>query len=178
MVLDYWGLKPSAADNAWVDPSYADPDVDTAARGTYDAQYPGTGNWPFNTANAASYGADAIVTRIHSMDDVERLIKAGIPVVISLSFLSSELDGANYGTSGHLMVIVGFTKTGDVIVNDPASNSDAAVRNIYKHTQLETDWLRTKRVRADGSIGSGSGGVAYLIKPWWVQWPREADQAW
>ena len=84
----------------------------------------------------------------------------------------------NYSTSGHLIVIVGFTSTGDVIVNDPASSSDDVVRNIYKRSQLETDWLRTKRIRADGSTGSGSGGVAYLIKPWWKPWPKVADQTW
>ena len=179
MVLDYYGLGPTKAENAWVDPTYADPDVDTAARGTYDAQYPGTGNWPFNTAYAAAHGADAIVTRLHSLDDVEHFIAAGIPVVISISFLSSELDGANYSTSGHLMVIVGFTSTGDVIVNDPASNTDAGVRNVYKRSQLETDWLRTERITASGSVGSGSGGVAYLIKPWWKPWPSvPGDQTW
>src|SRR5207253_2012560 len=32
MVVEYWGHKPSAADLAWVDPSYVDPTVDYAAR--------------------------------------------------------------------------------------------------------------------------------------------------
>ncbi|MFB9234988.1 C39 family peptidase [Plantactinospora siamensis] len=175
MVVEYWGRRPSAADTAWVDPSYADPTVDQAARRTYDYQYEGTGNWPFNTAYAASYpGLDARVTRLHSLDEVERFIAAGIPVVTSQSFLASELDGANYGTSGHLFVVVGFTAAGDVVVNDPASSSDEAVRNVYPRKQFEQIWLRTKRYRADGSVGSGTGGVAYLIKPWWKPWPRVA----
>ncbi|NUR26010.1 MAG: peptidase C39 family protein [Catenulispora sp.] len=169
MVVSYYGYTP---DTSWVNPAYADPQVDAAARGTYDSQYPGTGNWPFNTAYAASYlGLDAIVTQMHSLDEVEVFIKHGIPVVVSLSFLASELDGSNYSTSGHLFVIVGFTSTGDVIVNDPASSSDSVVRNVYKRSQLETVWLRTKRIRASGSVGSGSGGVAYLIKPWYKPWP-------
>jgi hypothetical protein len=175
MVVEYWGYKPSAADNAWVDPSYADPQVDTAARRTYDYEYEGAGNWPFNTAYAASYlGLDAIVTRLHSLDEAERFIAAGIPVVTSQSFLASELDGSNYSTSGHLFVIVGFTATGDVIVNDPATSSDGVVRNVYKRAQFEQVWLRTKRVRANGTIAGGSGGVAYLIKPWWKPWPTVA----
>lgn len=175
MVVEYWGRQPSAEDLAWVDPDYADPSVDHAARGTYDYQYEGAGNWPFNTAYAASYpGLDARVTRLHSLDEVERFIAAGIPVVTSQSFLSSELDGANYGTAGHLFVVVGFTEAGDVVVNDPASSSDEVVRNVYSRTQFEQIWLRTKRYRADGSVAGGSGGIAYLIKPWWKPWPRVA----
>jgi Peptidase_C39 like family len=172
MVVEYWGHQPSAEDIAWVNPDYADPQVDHAARSTYDYEYEGAGNWPFNTAYAASYpGLDAIVTRLHSLDEVEHFIKAGIPVVTSQSFLASELDGANYGTSGHLFVVVGFTATGDVIINDPASSSNDAVRNVYKRSQFEQVWLRTKRYRANGTVAGGSGGIAYLIKPSWKPWP-------
>lgn len=35
---------------SWVDPAFADPSVDYAARDTYSYNYQGTGNWPFNTA--------------------------------------------------------------------------------------------------------------------------------
>ncbi|WFE33250.1 C39 family peptidase [Micromonospora sp. WMMD975] len=173
MVVEYWGRKPSAADTAWVDPAYADPTVDHAARMTYDYEYEGAGNWPFNTAYAAGFpGLEARVTRLHSLDEAERYVKAGIPVVTSQSFLASELDGANYGTSGHLFVIVGFTADGDVIVNDPASSSNEAVRNVYKREQFEQIWLRTKRYRANGTVASGSGGIAYLIKPTTRPWPH------
>jgi hypothetical protein len=173
MVIEYYGRQPSADNLAWVDPAYADPQVDHAARFTYDYEYEGAGNWPFNTAYAASYqGLDAIVTRLHSLDEVERFIRAGIPVVTSQSFLAEELDGANYGTSGHLFVVVGFTATGDVVVNDPASSSNEAVRNVYKRSQFEQIWLRTKRHRADGSVAGGSGGIAYLIKPAQQPWPE------
>jgi hypothetical protein len=175
MVVEYWGKKPSAADTAWVDPTYPDPSVNHAARMTYDYTYDGAGNWPFNTAYAASYpGLEAKVTRLHSLDEAERFIAAGIPVVTSQSFLASELDGANYGTSGHLFVIVGFTKEGDVIINDPASSSNDVVRNVYKRSQFEQVWLRTKRINATGGVSGGSGGIAYLIKPWWKPWPKVA----
>ncbi|HEX6499403.1 MAG TPA: C39 family peptidase [Micromonosporaceae bacterium] len=172
MVVEYYGYHPSAEDLSWVDPSYADPQVDFAARSTYDYEYEGAGNWPFNAAYAASYdGLDAIVTRLHSLDEIELFISAGIPVVTSQSFLSSELDGAGYSTSGHLMVIIGFTKDGDVIANDPASPTDEAVRHVYKRSQFENVWLRTKRYRANGHVASGSGGVVYLIKPAHQPWP-------
>lgn len=173
MVIEYWGRKASAEDTAWVDPTYPDPTVNHAARMVYDYQYDGAGNWPFNTAYAASFpGLEARVTRLHSLDEVERFIAAGIPVVTSQSFLASELDGANYGTSGHLFVVVGFTADGDVIVNDPASSSNDVVRNVYPREQFEQIWLRTKRITASGGTGSGPGGVVYLIKPTDVPWPQ------
>jgi Peptidase_C39 like family len=171
MVVEYWGRHPSAADLSWVDPSIADPSVDHAARFIYDRDYDGTGNWPFNTAYASTFGLSGHVTRLHSLAELERYILAGIPVVTSQSFRADELDGAGYGTAGHLMVIVGFTANGDVIANDPASSSDEAVRNVYRRDQFETIWLRTKRYTASGNIASGSGGIAYIIKPSWLRSP-------
>jgi hypothetical protein len=51
------------------------------------------------------------------------------------------------------------------VANDPASDSDDAVRNVYKRAQFETIWLRTKRITASGGTGSGTGGVCYLYFP-------------
>ncbi|MGQ4513485.1 C39 family peptidase [Streptomyces sp. DW26H14] len=173
MVLDYWGHGPTPAELAWVDPSYADPQVDNAARFTYDYQYEGCGNWPFNAAYAASRGLNAAVTRLGSLTDIETLIGAGVPVITSQSFLASELTGAGYGTSGHLMAIAGFTADGDVIAHDPASEDDAAVRNVYKRSEFETIWLRTKRYTATGSVASGSGGIVYV---YWPPRPTKAQE--
>ncbi|HEX5596266.1 MAG TPA: peptidase C39 family protein [Micromonosporaceae bacterium] len=172
MVLEYYGRGPSAEEMSWVVPGYTDPQIAHAARMTWDYEYRGAGNWAFNTAYAATFpDIDARVTRLHSLDELERFIKAGIPVVTSQSFLDSELDGSNYGTAGHLFVVVGFTETGDVIVNDPASSSNAEVRNVYKREQFEQIWLRTKRINASGGVSGGSGGIAYLIKPAGMPWP-------
>ncbi|HEU0128351.1 MAG TPA: C39 family peptidase, partial [Pseudonocardiaceae bacterium] len=107
MVLAYWqqtnaGYGPSPADYA--DIPYADPWVDYAAANTYDYNYDGTGNWPFNTAYAGRYGLESFVTRLRSLTEAEQFIKAGIPLVASLSFKKSELTGAGYDTNGHLMV--------------------------------------------------------------------------
>ncbi|MFI6684349.1 peptidase C39 family protein [Streptomyces sp. NPDC050485] len=166
MITEYWGRKPSAADLAWVDPSYADPQVCQAARGTYDYQYAGCGNWPFNAAYAATYqDMSSVVTRLRSLTDLETLIRAGIPAITSQSFLKTELTGAGYGTSGHLMTVIGFTDDGDVIANDPASPDDAAVRRVYKRREFENIWLRTKRHNASGKVVSGTGGVCYLYWP-------------
>ncbi|MFF3614242.1 peptidase C39 family protein [Streptomyces sp. NPDC002580] len=166
MIIEYWGRRPTAAQLAWVDPAYTDPQVCHAARSTYDYQYAGCGNWPFNAAYAATYkDLQGVVTRLGSLSDLETLIAAGIPAMTSQSFLKSELTGAGYGTSGHLMTVIGFTADGDVIANDPASPGDEAVRRVYKRSEFETVWLRTKRYNASGKVVSGTGGVCYLYFP-------------
>jgi hypothetical protein len=153
MVVASYGRGPSPADYAWVDPSYADPWVDYAARNTYDYAYEGAGNWPFNTAYAGRFGLDGFVTRLRSLTELERFIRAGIPIVTSQSFQAEELPGAGYSTNGHLMVIRGFTRTGDVIANDPAAASNDAVRRVYPRAAFEKVWQRS------------TGGVVYVIHP-------------
>lgn len=165
MVLEYWGRGPDSSELSWLPDDYVDPTVAHAARHTYDYSYEGTGNWPFNTAYAAHYGLRGHVTRMHSLAELEDYVAAGVPVVTSVSFLESELDGAGYGTNGHLMVVIGFTPDGDVIVNDPASNTNEGVRNVYRRDQFETVWQRTQRHTADGGVAGGPGGIAYVIRP-------------
>ncbi|CAM3422236.1 peptidase C39 family protein [Stackebrandtia soli] len=172
MIIESFGRKADPEDYTWVDPSYADRQICHAARQTFDAQYDGCGNWPFNAAYAATYeDMDAIVTRIGSLDEAEALIAAGFPIITSQSFLKEELDGAGYGTAGHLMTLIGFTEDGDVIANDPASPTNEAVRHVYNRRQFENIWLRTKRYNASGSVVGASGGVCYLYKSTDREWP-------
>ncbi|TXL62242.1 C39 family peptidase [Aeromicrobium terrae] len=152
MVLRYFGSGPKSADYAWS--PYSASWVDHAARYTFDHRYDGTGNWPFNTAYAGRYGLDAFVTRFYDLRDAEAFIKAGIPVVASIAFRKGELDGAPISsTPGHLLVIVGFTSSGRVVVNDPAGKSTTAVRREYSRGQFERAWL------------GGSGGIVYVMRP-------------
>ncbi|MFY9914326.1 MAG: C39 family peptidase, partial [Nocardioidaceae bacterium] len=126
------------------------------ARNVFDYTYDGAGNWPFNTAYASRYGLQGFVTRLRSLTEAEEFIRAGIPLVISVSFAKGDLDGAGYGTNGHLMVVVGFTESGDVVVNDPASHlvkDDGQVRTTYRRDQLENAWV------------PHSGGTVYVIHP-------------
>jgi hypothetical protein len=152
MVVEYWNKRPTSDELSWVGP-HADPQVDYAARFTYDAAYAGTGNWPFNTAYASRFGLAARVLQLGSLNDAERYIALGVPLVASISHAPGALPGFlnNAGTSGHLLVIVGFTATGDVIANDPAATSDATVRRVYGREAFERSWI------------GGSGGVVYLI---------------
>ena len=161
MVIAYWGAGPSVADYGWVNPGFADPWVDHAARYTFDHGYAGAGNWPFNTAYAANFGLDAFVTRLRSLREAEQLVSAGIPLVASIAAEPGQLRGflLPNGTAGHLLVIVGFTPEGNPIVNDPAAVSNATVRRVYDRAQFEQVWL------------GGSGGVVYVISKPGVELP-------
>lgn len=153
MVLGYYRSLPGRAEYPWVPRDHAHPWVDFAARATYDHDYGGTGNWAFNTAYAAPRAGKAFVTRLRSLREAELLVAAGIPVVASISFASGQLSGAPISASnGHLLVIVGFTRTGDVVVNDPAGANSKGVRRTYSRAQFENAWLPT------------SGGTVYVIR--------------
>jgi len=153
MVLGYYDALPTASSYSWVPGGHVDPWVDAAARSTYDASYRGTGNWSFNAAYAAPLAGHAFVTRLRSLREAERYIAAGIPLVASVSFGRGELANAPISsTNGHLLVVVGFTKTGDVIVNDPAATQRSAVRRTYDRGQFENVWIPR------------SGGLVYVIR--------------
>ncbi len=141
MILGYYKHLPTKADYSWVSKSYADPWVDHIARAVYDYGYSGTGNWPFNTAYAANRTGNAFVTRLSSLREAERFIRAGIPLAASISFGRGGLSGAPISsTAGHLVVISGFTRAGKVVVNDPAAPTNASVRRVYERGQFERAW--------------------------------------
>lgn len=152
MVLGHYRALPKPAAYSWVPDGHVDPWVDHAARMTYDYEYDGAGNWPFSTAYAATLTDRAFVTRLRSLREAELFIRSGIPLVASIAFGRGELSGAPISASnGHLLVIVGFTKTGDVVVNDPAAANRSGVRRTYDRGQFEDAWLPK------------SGGTVYVV---------------
>ncbi|MEO6511173.1 MAG: C39 family peptidase [Nocardioides sp.] len=152
MVLGYYDALPPRSAYRFVPAGHPAPWVDYAARRTYDSDYEGTGNWPFNTAYAAPLAGDAFVTRLRSLREAEGFIAAGIPLVASISWARGTLIGSHVSASnGHLVVIVGFTADGDVVTNDPAADTAAGVRTTYDRAQFENAWLPT------------SGGLVYVI---------------
>lgn len=154
MVLAFHDALPSAKEYAWVADGHASPWVDHAARMTYDHGYGGTGNWAFNTAYAARQTGRAHVTRFTSLRAVEKLVARGLPAIISIAFGPGELSGAPISSSnGHLLVVSGFTGSGDVVVNDPAADGPAGVRRTYDRGQLERAWL------------TASKGTTYVVRP-------------
>lgn len=119
-----------------------DHDVPEVEANVWDSVYKGAGNWPFNVAYSGSFpGMRAYVARFEGVSDLEKWIAAGYPVACSVSF--DMLKGAPTGGSGHLVVLVGFTKDGDPVINDPARRGD--VRHVYKRADFERAWLYSKR---------------------------------
>ena len=58
---------------------HPDPWVDYAARMTYDHDYDGTGNWPFNTAYAGHPDGARFVTRLRNLREAGRFIDGRDP---------------------------------------------------------------------------------------------------
>jgi len=140
MLLGYWGRKLDRPELVTTVPA--------SAERTYDWAYQGTGNWTFNTAYASALGGGALhgmVVRLDGFAQVERLIAAGIPVSISIAFEEGMLTGAPMSRSdGHLIVVKGFTPTGDVVCNDPAFPSDETVEVTYSREQLWRAWQHSR----------------------------------
>ena len=144
MILEYWSAKLGR--------DLADT-VPTAAKATWDSVYGGSGNWPFNTAYASSKGLSAYINRLSSLSQAEVYIQRGLPLAMSIGWGRGELPGAHLGYSqGHIVVLRGFTKTGDPIINDPAAKTDAGVRTIYPRDAFERAWIEH------------SGGIIYVIE--------------
>jgi len=144
MVLSFWSNYTGPCE----------PVVRAAVEAVYDWIYDGHGNWPFNTAYAATLGLEGYVARFTSLEQAEQWVAAGVPVVASIAWGKDDLTGAPIPSSGgHLLVIVGFDGTGNPIVNDPAAASDNEVQRTYLRSEFEALWL------------SASGGTVYLIFP-------------
>ncbi|MFH2202401.1 MAG: C39 family peptidase [Elusimicrobiota bacterium] len=137
MVLEYWDRPQSTAEVAEL--------VKDRSSGMY-------GNWPLNIAAAAGTGLSGQVARLPSLLELQDEIAAGRPVIVSISYKEGELKGSPIKhTRGHLLVVVGFTKKGDVIVQDPAAKKTSGVRRVYRRREFERAWVRNKR------------GLAYLL---------------
>ncbi len=129
MIMTYWSKQLQRPE--------LDHDVPDLVKAIYDAKWKGTGNWPFNMAYAGSYpGMRAYVTRMTDLAEVEKWIAAGYPV--GLSVCSDRLHHRGPGPNGHLIVCVGFTKDGDVVVNDPGSSKQ--VRRVYPRPDVIYAW--------------------------------------
>ena len=129
--------------------------------------YDGAGNWSFSAAYAAAHADAAFVTRLRNLREAERFIKAGIPLVASVKFGPGELSGAPISTTnGHLMVVVGFTDSGDVVVNDPAAPDNRSVVRTYDRGEFENAWIPK------------SGGLVYVVRNHDTPLPKTRTQNW
>lgn len=137
MVLAYWSDKLHRPE--------IDHTVPETAAGINDSVLEGTGNWPFNTAYAGlNPGIRAYVTRLDNISELEDWIAAGIAPIISVSsFINVNHKG---GDDGHLIVCVGFTEKGDVVVNDPGVSTKPTVsaRKVYERQHVIDCWKKSK----------------------------------
>lgn len=140
-----------------------DHDVPEVESKVWDVVYKGAGNWPFNTAYFGSFeGLQACVSRFTCIEDVERLTKAGIPVVCSVNL--AMLQGKpKTKDGGHLVIVVGFQDDGTPIFNDPAFKD--GVRKTYKREDFERAWCFSDR-------------TVYLMVPESKKLPADPHKVW
>lgn len=114
------------------------------ARRVHDAGAKIYGNWSFNVALAGELGLRAAVRRWRDLRRIEEEIAAGRPLVISHRYEEGELSDTPLArTSGHLIAVVGFSETGDLVVHDPAADParGEAVRRVYRRDEVRRTWL-------------------------------------
>jgi len=140
MILGWW-----ARDLARTNLDRTVPEV---AEGVNDPAWPGTGNWPFNTAYAGSLpGLAACAVRLPDLRAVEELVAGGVPVVLSVN--APALRGKPVAPDGgHLVIALGFTPEGDVVANDPWARlgEGQRVRRVYPRTHVERAWDHARRL--------------------------------
>ncbi|HLC15412.1 MAG TPA: C39 family peptidase [Thermodesulfovibrionia bacterium] len=110
------------------------------------------GNWAFLTATAANHGLRAWVQRFHTWHQVRRFVEKATPVIISVAYSKGSFSNEPEAASeGHLMVVRGFTRSGDVIVNNPGTAfREKGDGVVYKWQEL-------------GMAFFGHGGVGIII---------------
>lgn len=130
-------------------------EVPDVARAVFDPVYGGCGNWSLNVAHAASLGVDAVVTRLTGLDEAASLLRAGLPLVVSIAAAPGALPGFPLasGTAGHLVVLAGIDAAGDPIVHDPAAAEPGTVRRVYPAARFVDAWV------------GATGGITYLLRP-------------
>lgn len=157
MLLSHWGKARNLADPAL--------DVRPVAAAVHDPGWGGTGNWSFNVGYAGQHpGLVACVARLGGVGDLERWILAGIPVAASVSY--AQLKGAPlpHPGDGHLVVVSGFTPSGDVRIHDPGVARERVVRTIPR-ADFARAWDHSSR-------------TTYLVWPDSIPTPRPSFGRW
>lgn len=143
MILAYWAKILNRSDLEY--------SVPIVANRIFDPAWPGTGNWPFNTAFAGEHtGLHAYVSRLESVDALYDLVARGIPVATSVSYDLLKGKPEKGKNDGHLVVCIGFDEEGNPIFNDPARCPE--IRISYPMEHFSKAWQSSKR-------------TVYLIKP-------------
>jgi len=137
--------------------------VETApvARLAFDPDHGIYGNWSRNVEAAAQLGARGYVDRFRLWNRVRKFLETGRPIVAAIRFERGELEDPPYDHStGHLLVVRGFTADGDIITNDPfIAENNGGDGCVWKSSDLAVAWF-------------GRGGVGYVLG---TTGPEDAD---
>lgn len=110
------------------------------------------GNWLFNIAAAAEFGAQAFFRRFASLAELKEFVTPDSRVIASIAFKKDELPGAPLEkTQGHLVVVRGYEKD-KVLVADPAAATADKVLRAYDAVAFARAWLNNKQ------------GAAYVVR--------------
>jgi hypothetical protein len=133
MLMSYWAQRLKRPE--------LDRPVLEIANAIYDSQWQGTGNEPFNMAYAGSFRRmRAYVARLSDISELEAWIAQRIPVGLSLDY--DRLRAKGPGPNGHLVALVGFTKQGDPIIDDPGTSEH--VQKVFPRKNLSEAWDRSR----------------------------------
>ena len=120
-------------------------DIPEVARGVFDPGWGGTGNWSFNMAYAGSMpGLNGAVSRFQGLGDLEQWVAAGAPAAVSVSYAQLNGKPTPEPDDGHLVVVRGFTQTGDVQVHDPGVRRER-VQRVLPRADFARAWDYSSR---------------------------------
>lgn len=127
MALDYYGC---------------DLPTETVAADCYDDYNHGYGNWPLIAQAGAKRGFKSYTFRANGQQPLRDQFTAGNAVIMSMAYSTGELTNSPISsTSGHLVLMVGVTATGDYICNDPAGADSRWDHVVYNANQIAHVWL-------------------------------------
>lgn len=112
------------------------------------------GVWPANVWAAAQYGCRGYVLQFPDWQSAASLLERGVPIVASIRYQKGALTNAPAEETpyGHVVVLAGYTRDGQVVVYDPAARCAETVRRLYDWRQFCDAWFNHH-------------GVGYIIMP-------------
>jgi len=119
----------------------------------YDEKHRAFGLWPRHIQAAADYGLSGWIQRFRSWEAAQELVAQGCPIVASVKMSNCVISNApDEWSGGHILIIRGFDANGDVLVNDPAWESEEKGVTTYKREELGRAWF-------------DEGGVGCIYRP-------------
>lgn len=110
------------------------------------------GNWLFNCAAAAQWGAQAFFRRFCALEELADFVTPDSCTIASIGFKKDELPGAPLEkTPGHLVLVRGWEKD-QILVADPAAPQQGTVLRAYPAQAFARAWLQNKQ------------GAAYIVR--------------